>query len=495
MSPARVASAFMTGILLLQVAWTAAVPPYRGSDEFDHVYRAASVALGYWKPDPVQARDGRGALTPVPRALVTDGTPVCSKYKYTGHDNCNPVEDLGGGLVTVASAATLYNPVYYWVIGTPARVVEGVWSLYVMRSVASLLCLMLLWLAAWVTATWSRTRWPLASLMLALTPVAIYSTVVPAANGLEIAAALCLWQALLGLATPTGRAHAARLVVVGAAASAVLLEVRILGPLWWLIALGTTAVALGPLLLGRSLLADRRVAAGALIVAGIAGATGITWTLRSRQATALEAAQPTFEDPWLPSLEQIPLWVFQSVAAFPVRNEQAPTVVYAAGLVTLLGFVGLGLHFADTRLRLTTGLLVLASLGIPLVITLQTILTSGPIWQGRYTLPVASGIILVAGLALERADFRHRLGGPVLVAFGLCVLVMHLVSVVSVHSKELATSPLAGDDRWLTMPPWLVGAIATAGVICLWYAVLRVAQPLADATHEGQPEAQSSSLT
>ena len=129
----RVAALFLLGTLLAQTAWILAVPPYRGSDEFDHVYRAGSVASGYWRPDWRHPADGRGDLIPTPRGLVEDGSAVCSSYDYVGPDNCRPVESLDGGLVTVASAAARYNPAFYWLIGKPAMVTDGVTALYVMR--------------------------------------------------------------------------------------------------------------------------------------------------------------------------------------------------------------------------------------------------------------------------------------------------------------------------------------------------------------------------
>lgn len=48
--PRRFAFLVFLGALLMQAAWIVAVPPFRGSDEFDHAYRAASVADGAWMP-------------------------------------------------------------------------------------------------------------------------------------------------------------------------------------------------------------------------------------------------------------------------------------------------------------------------------------------------------------------------------------------------------------------------------------------------------------
>jgi hypothetical protein len=53
----------LVGVMLLQSAWILAVPPFRGSDEFDHAFRAAGVATGQWHLSE-QASNGRGAARP-----------------------------------------------------------------------------------------------------------------------------------------------------------------------------------------------------------------------------------------------------------------------------------------------------------------------------------------------------------------------------------------------------------------------------------------------
>ena len=59
----------VAGVLLVQAAWILAVPPFGGSDEFDHYHRAAGVASGQFRlTEPVQ--DGRGLLVRVPEDNV-----------------------------------------------------------------------------------------------------------------------------------------------------------------------------------------------------------------------------------------------------------------------------------------------------------------------------------------------------------------------------------------------------------------------------------------
>ena len=197
-------------------------------------------------PDYISATNGRGELLVVPRDIVEAAKPVCETYLYVGPDNCNPVRELGDGQVSVASSAARYNPAFYWLIGTPSLGFNGTQALYVMRVVGALLSSLLIGLAAWSISLWSRSFWPLLGLLVALTPVAIYSTAVAAPNGLEIAAGVALWASLIGLSSPGIAPRVEGVLLRTAIPSAVVLAgVRQLGPLWIVLIVFSTAALLG----------------------------------------------------------------------------------------------------------------------------------------------------------------------------------------------------------------------------------------------------------
>jgi len=186
-------------MLLLQVVWVFAVPPFGGLDEFDHTYRAASVSRGEWVPDPSSATRGTGAWLTVPRDIVEAARPECLALDYTGANDC--VGTPRGDSVVVASGAGRYHPAYYALVGGAARPFDGVAALYAMRLTSTLVCWLFFVGAVWATTLWARTRWPVAGLVLSATPVLVYSSSIAAPNGLEMMAGIVLWTSLLGLAT------------------------------------------------------------------------------------------------------------------------------------------------------------------------------------------------------------------------------------------------------------------------------------------------------
>ncbi len=465
------------GSLLLQLAWIAALPPFRGIDEFDHAYRAAEVAHGQWVSDYVQPLHGRGDLVTVPRGIVLAASAECASYQYTGHDNCYPVRDVGDGMVTVASAAARYNPVFYWVVGTVARPFRGATALYVMRLTAAALCSAMLALVGAALSLWKRPRLAVLTVFVAMTPMVVYSTALPAPNGIEMLAGLAVWACLLGLSDTRPEVQR-RLLWMAIPAAMVLATVRTLGPLWLLMILATSAGLLGWQRLGRLLRQERAVLVVATTLVGVATLAGGLWTFT--QGTNSPSLAPVTHDPPSP-LSNIPvqvlLWLWQTMGAFPTRDELAPTLLYAifALVFTATAFIA----FTRGTRRIRWGMLAtcLSAYGVPAILVLMTYRHTAGAWQGRYELPYSIGIPLLAALALTRRPISHRLIGPLLTAGGLGMVVAQSSGVVKVLLTERKSSPLSGTSEWPIPPLWVVVALVATGIaawtVAVWVAPSR----------------------
>ncbi len=467
--PARVASLLALAYLFVQVAWILALPPFRGIDEFDHAYRAASVAHGQLLPGDKPVTDGRGEYVEVPRSLVESATPVCSSYKYTGPDNCEPGTDVGDGHVEVASAAARYNPAFYWLVGTAAQPFDGTAKLYALRLVASLLSAALVWCAAYALALTFRTAWPFLGLAAGVTPVFVYSTSLGAPNGVEMTAGLALWCALMSLRSATSAEHERRLILLASGAAAVMAVPRLLGPAWVLLIVVSAACLLGHRRL-RELVADRRRAllCGTAVV-GIAVLSSQLWNRVAAPNSLAREEDLGLDNPLGRALGDLPYWILQSMAAFPTRNESAPTVVYATtllGLVIVLAAAGWGL---GRRWWIALGLLTATWLAVQLAITVPTYSQLGDVWQGRYALPFAVGIPVAMSALAERSGRRtpHHL---VVAALAMLVVVGHAVSIANVFVLESESSPLADSAAWITVPTWALVALVVAAAATVWAA-------------------------
>lgn len=468
----RTALLLMLGVLTAQAAWLLAVPAFRGIDEFDHVYRAASVAGGEWLPSGVQAAHGRGELVTVPRDIVVAAGPECRALPYTGHDNCAPAAPGAGDRVRVATAAARYEPVYYWVVGTAARWAHGTTADYVMRIVTAMLCALLTGLAGWAVSRWARTRWPLAAVVGSLTPVVVYSSIVVAPNALEIAAATSTWGALAGLAANGLTPRTERWLLWAAVPGAVLLaNLRSLGIGFLGLVLLAIALVLGPARL-RGLVSRQRstlLAAGSVVAAATVAAI---WWLVAAAPNRLEE-HGNYSGMVVNSLIQVPVWVLQTIAAAPNRNDPAPLVVYllCGGVIGTLAV--LALRAGDRRVvRVVLGIVVVC-LVAPFLFTLHTYRDVGVVWQGRYEIPFGVGILVLAGLALDlRKDLRPP-PPPVVAAVLAAFALGQLVAVLHVLAQQRQVSPSVALGLWSPPSPWLVGLLTLGGWLLVGASVLR----------------------
>ena len=459
----RFVGGIVLGLAILQALWIVTVPPFRASDEFDHAYRAAAVARGQWEAtDP--AEDGRGTLVRVPADLVKAAHAQCADLSYTGHDNCNPAERNDDGTVLVGSGAGAYNPIYYWVIGTMARPFHGATALYAMRVASSVLCLLFMGLAAWALSLRRRSAWPGVGLLLATSPVFLFSTTVAAPNGLEMAAALALWCLLLKVPDVGDPRSERRMVILAVASACVLVSLRLLGPLFVLLIVLLAIVFHGRTVF--SFVVRRRrlfvVAAGSVFLATAAAAA---WTLRAGLVKG--SGEQEGDADWSPN--SILLWPMQTIAVFPYRDQPGPMFVYPliGGVVCVFAYLAWRSARGSHRLALTLALCT--ALALPFVLTWVSKDGRGVMWQGRYGLPLAVGFIVIAGLLLDRSSRRASrgllLGGAVALAASTAACLVKIV-----HA-ELAREVSATDSAWLSPPTWLLIAATLVAWLIMAVAI------------------------
>lgn len=431
------------------------------------------VAHGQWRLTEF-AENGRGLIVEVPGSLVESATGQCNALAYTGADNCTAIDSTGQGMVTVATAAGLYNPVWYAVIGYPSILFEGSSALYVMRLVSALLCACGVALAAWSLALTNPGRWTRLGFIVALTPILIYSTVIPAPNGPEMVAGLLLWTTLLALlqTAPKDRHHP---TLFGAAcvAAIILANLRTLGPMW----LGIIFLSLVGFVGIGALLASLRTHPLWWIVSTVLTSAGVFagawWSVTagltddSPDIAVDRSAELTF------GLNPV-VWLLQMIAAFPLRDGAASPAVYLCLLGVLAFLIITGVAKSRGRVRATLVLMVLVVVFLPIVLTALTFQSQGVIWQGRYQLPWAVGVVILAGVALDERDFLPREGAKVTVILSVLVALAHAWSVWGLAAGEQQRPISADDGSWVTASPAALATVCFVTVVILAVLVSRL---------------------
>lgn len=400
-TPRLVFGVALVGILLIQAAWIAAMPAFRGPDEFDHVFRAEGVAHGSIRPGEDVPGLFRGRLTPVRRSVIDAASDVCSSYGYTGYYNCHHYIRTDSTWNLVGSGAAQYNPTYYAVVGNVGRFFDGVGVNYAIRVASGLMCALIL---AWAASLWSqvgRSRWRTLGFLTALTPVLLYSTAIAAPNGISYAAGVLLWVA--GLTLVRGTRVPGRAPLAAAATGAVLIcNTHTTGPLWLLLITVSLAL-LGPARF-RTLLTYPRVWATAAII-GIGAFGSVAWTVISG-ANMSTSNEVNGDELILGEFAmQHVLWLLQAIAVFPLRNEAAPAAVYVLWLVPFGALLALAVQLRG-RVLITVLWIAGSVIVTATILTLVSYRHEGYAWQGRYSLPLTVGLALVpAACATGRGLF------------------------------------------------------------------------------------------
>jgi len=417
----RVSTAFarwlIAAVLVATAAglWVLASPLSSGADEPAHVHRAASIALGQLLGRPPAPSPVSPVLrVQVPEAVGALPEPIC----FIGHPEVSAACSVNGGPFTPVprgdevergTTSGRHPPFYYALVGWPLALLGQPLGVYVSRAIGAVAGGMFVATALMVALRRARPRLAVAGVLLALTPMALHLSGVVNPNGLEATAAICLWACLLelarGAATPDGR-HPAWLLA-GAGVSGVMMTLtRPISALWLALAVGVAVAVSRP---GAVAALLRRRATWGWAAAGVvAGLASVAWLVgvgdpllvavsgAGRGRVGLRDAFGLAYGQTLPRAEEM-------VGVFGWLDTRLPDTVWRGYLWSVGGLGLLALLVARWRARIALVGLFLAVLVVPAAVEAVRYDDLGLIWQGRYTLPLAVGVPVLAGFSASQS--------------------------------------------------------------------------------------------
>lgn len=480
---------FTAGLLGLCLAWALAGPRFSVPDEPAHFLKAASVVRGQLHGvagEGTTSGDGEvGRAVEVPAAFRTaEVFPQCFAFRGDRTADCAPTDFQGGDeLVRVPTPAGSYPPLYYALVGWPTLVWEDANVLYAMRAVSAVANVALLVAGTWALSLVVGRRLAMAGALVAATPMVAYLAGSVNPNGLEISAAFATWGFALAARDRLGRGVGVGVPVAAglAASGAVLASIRWLGPLFLAGILVVAALA-GPLRDLRGAWRDRALlAAGGAVLAAVAVAGLVILTTPN---TELLPGPPVPEGGVLTKLAallgQTQYYVRNMIGWFGWLDAPTPTWTYWTW-VALVGLLVGAVALVGSRPALrSTALAVVGTLFLPVVAQWPSLDEIGMPWQGRYTLPVGVGVVLLAVVGVAEAGRAGRVDLRRLVPLlAVPAAVGHLVAFYWAL-RRYATGghgpiEIVGDAVW--NPPggvllWLVAATASL-VACALAAGVR----------------------
>lgn len=388
-------------LMLLVSVWAVANPLMASPDEPAHVIKAASVVRGQ-----LIGPDGTGGSeVHVPYFYsLTGALPACYAFRpeRTGVCEVHAKKPLDAQ-VTIATSAGRYNPLYYAIVGLPTLLPPGNGVLYAMRLMSAALVTFLTALGLRALAETGRRSWAVLGAATALTPMVIFlsSTVSPAA--VEIAAAFALWCQLLTLLRHPDPARTASRMAWIAVSATFLVNARGLSLLYCAV-LVAVVLLVSPWRVLLDVVRTRTTwPSFAVIVVACLAAFG--WVVGTNSLGSGGAVM--FPNLSLGSAARLTLldtnsYVTNMVGQFGWMDTDLPTSVHMAFAAALGVVVLLALAAGTWRERAALTAVAGLTFALPIIVQASQARYLGIIWQGRYMLPVAIGLPLLAGYVLAR---------------------------------------------------------------------------------------------
>lgn len=477
------------------LVWALASPLFSAPDEPAHVVKATGLWYGQLV-GPETDVDGYPANTyRLPSVWKNAFTvPDCYKFLRNVTADCAPPLAGDATITDVNVPVGHYPPGYFALVGWGGRFFGSAKGVFLMRGVSALVAAALLALAVRALSRVVRPALALTGVLLAATPMTYFLAGSVNPSGLEITSAIAVWSHAIAIFSYRSRRAGAipRALLVGMTASgAIMIMTRQFSALF-VAAIVVFAALSVPVPSVIAALRDRRtwlVGAALAFVTAVAAA----FILRTGDPGSLVPGKPPTDGtgPVQAVIGESDSYVRELVGVFGWLDTRSPQLSF---------YLWLGLVFAFVMAALTTnqwrrGIGLAGTFAMTMLlpfIQLRSIDTQGLVWQGRYTLPIAVGmpvlaVVLIDPLASRIPGFLRR----------CTVLVTAMLGVANVYALYWALRRyVVGGDRGTNIfvggawqPPLgsaaLVGLMVAFGLATMALVVV--------ATRSGEVEVQGRS--
>jgi Predicted membrane protein (DUF2142) len=469
---------------VLGLAWVLATPLFAAPDEPAHVIRAASVGRGELlgkrpPPDRIVAPIGDAAVeVTAPGIYKAGGNITCLAFQKNNTADCLHVNG-NRGETHVDTYVGHHNPAYYLPVGFLSRVLRpGSGQVYLMRALGMLAIAALLASALETLKGLSGPMWAGTGFAIALSPMVLFLSGTVSPSGVEIGAAFAVWVQGAVLAKEAPDTVDPKVVDrLGIAASALVLS-RALSPLW----LGVIGLVLLIIATRAGLLAiltTRRVWIWAAVL-GACAAFQLFWFVYGHPLDYFVGTPVHGSGEALvrTSLGKSGEMLREMVGVFGWLDTRAPGITYLVWVLALGGLAALAVGMASSRFVWALLAATAATVVLPVIVEAAGAGEAGFIWQGRYSLPLAVGVPLIAGIGLGSSESAQRLARRLVWVIGVSLAVGQVLAFAQALRRYAvgADGPLwfFPDARWEPPVPALLLVIGFSAVIALtiWWILL-----------------------
>ena len=238
-----------------------------------------------------------------------------------------------------------------------------------------------------------------------------------------------------------------------------LTQARALGPLWWLVIAVVALLVVGPNAI-RALIVDRRAWPWIGSIALFA-LFSIIWTLRagtvSGQAGEGDAALvggTVLEGFWA-TLRNTPVYVEQAIGLFGWLDTPLPGFVLGLYLAAVFVVVLVAVLATGRRGGFLMGAVLLIAALVPPIVQGAAVSRTGLIWQGRYSLFLYLGVVIVAAWILSsRGDRRIDFLSVRVTVVITSVLAVYHVAAFTLVLRRYVVGNAAPLTEMISHPLW-----------------------------------------
>ncbi len=472
--------------------WAVADPLFAGPDEPAHVVRAVALSHGELTgKHPTQPLDAKQFRTVKGETLVVRvpeifGSVVVPCFAHHG-DLLPPCLQFRGSTqdAGVPTYTARNPPAYYAVAGIASWVHRaGAFTVYLMRLITAAIAGALMATAITALRRFAAPAMVAVGLVVAVTPVVLFITGTVNPNATEIAAAIALWVCGLALVRTATESVDRRLVTATGIAAGVLTLSRQVGPLWLgLIALIIAGVADREALHNLARSGWARV--WALVVAA-ATLFQLTWDGVVHPLEATRVHNTAVHGSWLDVVEYAAGGVFvgfrEMIDTFGWRDTRAPYLTLVFWTVCVGFLVLVALAWVKRRQVVALVGLMAATVAVPIVMQATFYRHEATVWEGRYTLPLAVGIPILAASCLGTTQRGRQLATPRLLwTVGIVIGSGHVLAFT--NNLRRYTAGYSRELQYWLAPQWhppglhpLVVTIAYAAAVVafVWWVLVAV---------------------
>ena len=399
--------AVMVGLL---GTWAIATPLFASPDEPAHLFKAYGTAHGEAIGVEVEGKPRTIRQFDVPLEMSTPTSPQLTCY--FGKPDVSAACGQSAGGPPISTAAVL-PPFWYAVVGGGARLLGADTSQRAYRMVNAALCASM-FAAAFAVARRSRERRLSPLMLLAMTPVALMMSGTVHPNGFEIAAFMFAWALVLRADSPRAPTAFGGLLL-GSLFAATLLS-RFAAGMWVACLVVLAAIVLGRNDLKRFL--NRWFLTALIGTTAVAVALLVAWSRYAGVTVENDLSRGTWGR-WKTmtyTFGALPEVTLQLVGRLGWLDTRLPTMAYVLFFV-FVGMQVVGVVLSRDRRLIAATALAFAGLAlVPVLVNTISATTAGPIWQGRYAIPLVAGLGIMGmigwrqyGARLDRRKSDHTI--------------------------------------------------------------------------------------